>query len=178
MVVMLRGDPATTGAAYCGTALHAYSNFLLFRSFCGILPVMPATADPRYDAIRDALESAAETADPGDALPHLRTAADRLTALIDDTMARALVTGRASLRAVGAGAGLSENAVGPRIARTAMLAPYANESGRVTASGVERARYDHETGRVPEPAPSTESRPPMRFRPRTPRTPPTPRSTT
>jgi len=134
-----------------------------------MLVVMTATDDPRYDAIRDALETAAETTEPADALPHLRTAADRLTDLIDDTMARALVTGRSSLRSVGAGAGLSENAVGPRIARTPMLAPYANESGRVTASGVERARYDHETGRTPEPGPEPESRPPMRFRPRSPR---------
>ena len=137
---------------------------------------MPATDDPRYDAIRDALATAAESSDPTEALPHLRTAADRLTDLIDDTMARALVTGRSSLRSVGAGAGLSENAVGPRIARTPMLAPYANESGRVTASGIERARYDHETGRTPQPGPEPESRPPMRFRPRTPRNPTSPRS--
>ena len=90
-------------------------------------------------------------------------------------MARALVTGRSSLRSVGAGAGLSENAVGPRLARTPMLAAYANDNGRVTASGVERARYDHETGRRPEPGidstdstNSTEQAPrqPMRFRPR------------
>jgi hypothetical protein len=127
---------------------------------------MSRTDDPRYDAIRDALATAAKSPAPADALPHLRRAADQLTGLIDDTMARALVTGRASLRSVGAGAGLSENAVGPRLARTPMLAPYANESGRVTASGVERARYDHETGRAPEPGPETESRPPMRFRPR------------
>ena len=131
-----------------------------------MLVVMSRTNDPRYDAIRDALATAAESPAPTEALPHLRRAADQLTGLIDDTMARALVTDRASLRSVGAGAGLSENAVGPRLARTPMLAPYANESGRVTASGVERARYDHETGRAPEPAPETEARPPMRFRPR------------
>jgi hypothetical protein len=130
------------------------------------LVVVSPTDDPRYAAIREALTTAARSTQPADALPHLRAAADRLTDLIDDTMARALVTGRNSLRSVGAGAGLSENAVGPRLARTAMLAPYANESGRVTASGVERARYDHETGRVPEPGPDQESRPPMRFRPR------------
>jgi hypothetical protein len=134
-----------------------------------MLVLMSPSDDARYDAIRDALATAAESPDPADALPHLRTAADRLTDLIDDTMARALVTGGSSLRAVGAGAGLSENAVGPRIARTPMLAPYANESGRVTASGVERARYDHETGRIPEPGPEPETRPPMRFRPRSPR---------
>lgn len=144
----------------------------MIRSLCGMLVLVTTTADPRYDAIRDALEAAAESPDPAESLPHLRTAADRLTDLIDDTMARALVTGRSSLRSVGAGAGLSENAVGPRIARTPMLAPYANESGRVTASGVERARYDHETGRTPEPGPEPESRPPMRFRPRSPRSTP------
>jgi hypothetical protein len=127
---------------------------------------MSTTAEPRYEAIRDALATAEESSEPAEALPHLRTAADRLTDLIDDTMARALVTGRTSLRSVGAGAGLSENAVGPRLARTPMLAPYANESGRVTASGVERARYDHETGRTPEPGTDPEPRPPMRFRPR------------
>jgi hypothetical protein len=125
--------------------------------------------DPRYDEIRDALATAADSSEPADALPHLRAAADRLTGLIDDTMAQALLTGRSSLRSVGAGAGLSENAVGPRLARTPMLAPYANDSGRVTASGVERARYDHETGRTPEPGPEPASRPPMRFRPRSPR---------
>ncbi len=129
---------------------------------------MPAPDDARYAAIRTALETAAERDEPADALPHLRAAADRLTELIDDTMAAALVTGRSSLRSVGAGVGLSENAVGPRLARTPMLAPYANDSGRVTASGVERARYDHETGRAPEPGPDQqEPRPPMRFRPRT-----------
>jgi hypothetical protein len=134
-----------------------------------MLMVMARTDDPRYAAIRDALVTAADSPEAAEALPHLRRAADQLTGLIDDTMAQALVTGRASLRSVGAGAGLSENAVGPRLARTPMLAPYANESGRVTASGVERARYDHETGRAPEPGPEPESRPPMRFRPRIPK---------
>lgn len=133
---------------------------------------MPAAVDPRLTAIRDALTAAAASSAPAEALPHLRAAADRLTDLIDDTMARALVTGRSSLRSVGAGAGLSENAVGPRLARTPMLAPYANDNGRVTASGVERARYDHETGRVPEPGTDStdstdqEPRQPLRFRPR------------
>jgi hypothetical protein len=107
---------------------------------------MSTTDDPRYAAIRDALATAEESSEPAEALPPLRAAADRLTDLIDDTMAQALVTGRTSLRSVGAGAGLSENAVGPRLARTPMLAPYANESGR------------DDTDQEP--------RPPMRFRPR------------
>ena len=166
---MLRGTDREPGLAHCGAALYAYPKFFPFRSLCGTLGVMSATDDPRYDAIRDALATAEESSEPAEALPFLRAAADRLTDLIDDTMARALVTGRTSLRSVGAGAGLSENAVGPRLARTPMLAPYANESGRVTASGVERARYDHETGRTPEPGSDNtdqEPRPPMRFRPR------------
>ena len=166
---MLSGRVRDPGLDYCAAELPAYPKFFLYRSFCGTLGVMSTSADPRYDAIRDALTTAAESSEPAQALPLLRAAADRLTDLIDDTMAQALVTGRTSLRSVGAGAGLSENAVGPRLARTPMLAPYANESGRVTASGVERARYDHETGRTPEPGPDNtdqEPRAPMRFRPR------------
>jgi hypothetical protein len=120
--------------------------------------------DQPFDTIRGHLE-AAETAEPSEALPHLRAAADQLTGLIDDAMAQALVSGKASLRSVGAGAGLSENAVGPRLARTALLAAYANDNGRVTASGVERARYDHETGQVRQPA---ELPPRLRFKPRRP----------
>ena len=63
---------------------------------------MSIADDPRYDAIRDALATAAESSEPAEALPLLRAAADRLTDLIDDTMAQALVTGRTSLRSVGA----------------------------------------------------------------------------
>lgn len=117
----------------------------------------------RIDAVRSELDAATYDLDPTASLPHLRAAADLLAGVIDDTMATAVVHLKASLRSVGAGAGLSENAVGPRLARTTLLAPYANDSGRVTAAGVERARYDHETGqlREPDPAPA-----PMRFKPR------------
>jgi hypothetical protein len=122
--------------------------------------------DP-YVAIRAALDAAEDAAtaaaDPAAALPHLRTAADHLTELVDDTMARAVVAGGASLRSAAAGVGLSENAVGPRLARTRLLAAYANDSGRVTAAGVERARYDQETGRIPQPADPAVSAAPMRF---------------
>ncbi|MDQ6897241.1 MAG: hypothetical protein M3171_11655, partial [Actinomycetota bacterium] len=79
---------------------------------------MTTSDDPPYAAIRASLEAAAESPDPGQALPHLRSAADRLTGLIDVTMANAVVAGRASIRSVGAGVGLSENAVGPRLGRT------------------------------------------------------------
>jgi hypothetical protein len=116
------------------------------------------------DAVRTALD-AATGLDADDALPHLREAADRLTALIDESMAEALLAGKVSLRSAGAAAGLTENAVPPRLARTRTLGAYANEAGRVTASGIERAKYDHESG-TPRPAPDTPK--PMRFKPRRP----------
>ena len=122
--------------------------------------------DPtQLDAIREALEVAAGK-EAAEALPHLRAAADRLTALIDESMAEALLAGRVSLRAAGAAAGLTENAVPPRLARTRTLGAYANEDGRVTAAGVERAKYDHESG-TPRPAPAPAAAP-MRFKPRRP----------
>ena len=116
-------------------------------------------------AVRRALETA-ESLEPDEALPHLREAADRLTELIDESMAQAVLGGRASLRSAGARAGLSENAVGPRLARTRTLGAYANDEGRVTAAAVERAKYDHEVG-SPRPAPATKPQP-MRFKPRRP----------
>jgi hypothetical protein len=111
------------------------------------------TPDPHHlVAVRRALE-AAEGLAPDEALPHLREAADRLT-------------GKASLRSAGVRAGLSENAVGPRLARTQALGAYANDDGRVTAAAVERAKYDHEVG-SPRPAPASKPQP-MRFKPRRP----------
>ena len=72
------------------------------------------TPDPTQalDAVHEALDAAAGL-DADEALPHLREAADRLTELIDESMAEALLNGKASLRSAGAGAGLSENAVRP-----------------------------------------------------------------
>ena len=122
--------------------------------------------DPKsLDEIRAALAEAADK-EAGEALPHLREAADRLTSLIDESMAEALLQGKVSLRAAGAAAGLTENAVPPRLARTQTLGAYANEDGRVTAAGVERAKYDHESG-TPKPAPAPAAAP-MRFKPRRP----------
>ena len=118
-------------------------------------------------AVRRALE-AAEGLEPDEALPHLREAADRLTELIDESMAEAVLTGKASLRSAGVRAGLSENAVGPRLARTQTLGAYANDDGRVTAAAVERAKYDHEAG-SPRPTPASKPQP-MRFKPRRPTT--------
>ena len=124
--------------------------------------------DPQQlSAVRRALD-AAEQLEPDEALPHLREAADHLTELIDESMAQAVLDGKASLRSAGARAGLSENAVGPRLARTRTLGAYANEEGRVTAAAVERAKYDHEVG-SPRPAPASKPQP-MRFKPRRPTT--------
>jgi hypothetical protein len=120
--------------------------------------------DPtQLDAVRHALEAAADK-DAGEALPHLREAADKLTALIDESMAEALLQGKVSLRSAGAAAGLTENAVPPRLARTQTLGAYANDDGRVTAAAIERAKYDHESG-TPKPAPPAAAAP-MRFKPR------------
>ena len=122
------------------------------------------TPDPKsLDAVREALDQA-HGLEADEALPHLREAADRLTALIDESMAEAVLTGKASLRSAGIQAGLSENAVGPRLARTQTLGAYANEDGRVTAAAVERAKYDHESG-TPKPAPAPAAAP-LRFKPR------------
>lgn len=125
------------------------------------MPLDPAALTAIRAALADA-ESAGERR-AADALPPLRAAAEQLTGLIDEAMAAAVLDDGGSLRAAGAAAGLSENAVGPRLARTVALAAYANPDGRVTAAGVERARYDRESGK-----PRTPGRPPtpMRFTPR------------
>ena len=114
------------------------------------------------EAVRRALDEA-EARDLVEALALLREAADRLTEVLDESMAAAVLRRDASLRAAGARAGLTENAVGPRLARTRALGAYADERGRVTAAAVERARYDLESG-MPR-RPPTE-RAPMRFKPR------------
>lgn len=123
--------------------------------------------DPRaYADVRQALDTA-EGLEPDEALPHLREAAERLAGLIDESLAEAVVHQRASIRSAGQKAGLSENAVGPRLARTSTLGAYANDDGRVTAAGVERARYDAETG-APPPAAKPAAAAPMRFKARRP----------
>lgn len=127
-------------------------------------PPRPEGEQGGLAAVRRALDEA-EVRDCVGALPYLREAADRLTELIDEAMATAVLTGRASLRGAGAQAGLTENAVGPRLARTRSLGAYADDRGRVTAAGVERAKYDLETGQPRQPAAPPA---PMRFKPRRP----------
>ncbi|TSD93951.1 hypothetical protein FOS14_22000 [Skermania sp. ID1734] len=114
-----------------------------------------------YERIRDELNRA-EQATPAHSLTHLRSVLDEVSALLDENMARAVVEEGASIRSVGASAGLTENAVGPRLARTQYLASYASPNGRVTAADVHRARYDRETGsKKPFDQPK-----PLRFKPR------------
>ena len=126
------------------------------------------------DAVAEAVAAAeAELAQvdaeqPDEALPHLRAAQEHLTAAVDEAMAAAIVEAGSSIRTAGMLAGLSENAVGPRLARTSLLAAYGSDTGRVTASGVERARYDLEQGRH-RPADEAEgdsAKKPLRFRAR------------
>lgn len=117
-----------------------------------------------------AAEEALRHVDPdeaGAALPHLRAAQDHLTRAIDEAMAAAVLAEGSSIRTAGSLAGLSENAVGPRLARTSLLSAYAApDADRVTASGVERARYDLEEGRHRRTDPDTSTPRPMRFRAR------------
>jgi hypothetical protein len=83
--------------------------------------------------------------------------------LLDEQLAHAVVDDEMSLAAAGKSAGLTENAVGPRLAGTSRLAPYATAEGRVTAEGVKQARSDkHARNPLPPAAPSE----PMRFKPR------------
>ena|SRR6478735_594525 len=109
-----------------------------------------------------ALGDAAVATSARDVLPLLSRAQEQLTSAIDEAMAAAVLEEGTSLRQAGQLANLSENAVGPRLARTARLMPYATAEGRVTRTSVERARYDAETGR-PAPAPNHPIEP-LRFR--------------
>lgn len=109
-----------------------------------------------------ALSRAERSTTAKDALPLLSQAQEQLTRAIDEAMAAAVLEEGTSLRQVGQLASLSENAVGPRLARTARLMPYATPQGRVTRTSVERARYDAETGR-PAPTPDHPIEP-LRFR--------------
>ncbi len=85
--------------------------------------------------------------------------------LLDEQLARAVVDDEMSLAAAGKSAGLTENAVGPRLANTARLAPYATSGNRVTAEDVKRARSDKHARTPLPPAAASE---PMRFKPRRP----------
>lgn len=122
------------------------------------------SSDPLDASLAGAREAlaAVDPDRPTAALPLLRRAAELVSQAIDESLARTVLAENVSIRSAAQLAGLSENAVGPRLARTAALGAYGDASGRVSAKGVDRARYDVERGEyapVPPPAP-------MRFRAR------------
>lgn len=116
----------------------------------------------RYRTIRQALDRA-ERADPPASLDDLRTVLEMTGMLLDEQLAAAVLDHEMSLRAAGKHAGLTENAVGPRLARTAALSGYARPDGRVTAKEIHIAREDRRRGIDP---PAATPPAPMRFKPR------------
>lgn len=120
----------------------------------------------RYERIREELDHA-ESADPPAALEHLRIVLEEVSELLNEQLAHAVLDYELSLRSAGARAGLTENAVGPRLAHTQLLAPYARPDKRVTAKEIQRARYDKKGGvPAPPPAAPAASPKPMRFKQR------------
>lgn len=116
-----------------------------------------------YDRIRTHLAHA-ETATSADvALQHLRSVLTDVSRLLDEQLARAVVDDEMSIAAAGKSAGLTENAVGPRLANTPRLHPYVTSGNRINAEDVKRARNDKHARTPLQPAPPAE---PMRFKPR------------
>ncbi len=119
----------------------------------------------RYARIRSEL-ARAEKADSATALMHLRAVFDEVSQLIDEQLADAVVDGELSLRAAAEKVGLTENAIGPRLATTEKLGGYAT-GGRVNAKGVMRARFDQDAGVTPPAPPDVKQ---MQFKRRRPTT--------
>ena len=117
----------------------------------------------RYKLIRMHLDRAESADSAAQVLQHLRSVLTEVGQLLDEQLASAVVDDELSIAAAGKYAGLTENAVGPRLANTARLAPYATAGGRVTAEDVKRARqHKHARNPLPPAAPTE----PMRFKPR------------
>ena len=117
----------------------------------------------RYERIRADLAHAEATSSADQALRHLRSVLTEVSQLLDEQLARAVVDDEMSIAAAGKSAGLTENAVGPRLASTPRLNPYVSSGDRITAEDVKRARNDKHANTPLPPAPPTE---PMRFKPR------------
>jgi len=115
----------------------------------------------RYELIRRHLDRAESAESAAQVLQHLRSVLTEVGQLLDEQLASAVVDEELSLAAAGKHAGLTENAVGPRLANTARLAPYATTGGRVSAEDVKRARR-HKYAR--EPLPPAAPAEPMRFK--------------
>jgi hypothetical protein len=117
----------------------------------------------RYKLIRSHLDQAESSDSTAQVLQHLRSVLTEVGQLLDEQLASAVVDDELSIAAAGKHAGLTENAVGPRLASTARLAPYSTSGGRVSAEDVKRARQDKYTRQPLPPAAAAE---PMRFKPR------------
>lgn len=121
---------------------------------------------PTHDQLLQHLRSVRESlerVDPGrpeETVERLSRARAELDAALDEAMALAALAG-SSLRTVAGLANLAPNSVPPRLARSASLSPYRNQEGKVSSSGVERARYDRERGTY---QPAAEPVEPLRFR--------------
>lgn len=127
------------------------------------MPPNEITVQQLLEQASRSLSRARQQRTASDMLPLLVEAQQGLGLAIDETMAEAVLEEGVSLRQAGQLADLSENAVGPRLARTALLGAYATPQGRVTRTSVERARYDAEAGR-PAPPAAASPPPPLRFR--------------
>ena len=133
------------------------------------------------DAARAAL-TAVEPQSPIEALPLLRVAQSFVTRAIDEAMAAVVLDQGGSIRTAGALAGLSENAVGPRLARTALLSAYGSETRRRGRTGALRPRArtpprprrddDAATAALPGSPPHLKTRPPADSQHPTPRSTP------
>ncbi|WP_292981714.1 hypothetical protein [Mycobacterium sp.] len=117
----------------------------------------------QYKLIRSLLDQAESAGSTAQVLQHLRSILDEVGRLLDERLASAVVDDELSIAAAGKHAGLTENAVGPRLANTARLGPYSTSPGRVKADDVKRARQD-KYSRQPPPAAAPPE--PMRFKPR------------
>jgi hypothetical protein len=117
----------------------------------------------QYKLIRSLLDQAETAESTAQVLQHLRSVLTEVARLLDEQLASAVVDDELSIAAAGKHAGLTENAVGPRLANTARLAPYAAPGGRVKAEDVKRARQDKYARQPLPPAAAAE---PMRFKPR------------
>jgi hypothetical protein len=119
---------------YCLCAVYAHTQYMSTKS--------PDSLDRITALLRQLPE---ETLDRVEVLGEVRELLDEL---LNESMAQATLKG-ASIRAVALRAGLSPNAVPPRLARTEPLQAYSSPDGRVIGSGIERARYDAEQNRTP-----------------------------
>lgn len=116
-----------------------------------------------YALIREHLDAAQNAETAAEALQQLRSVLIGVGQLIDEQLAVAVVDDELSIAAAGKNAGLSENAVGPRLANTPRLAPYVTSGGRITAEDIKQARRDKYAGM---PLPPDQPAQPMRFKPR------------